>query len=167
MQSPQRRPPPRRSLPKRGRPSRPRSCGRCASARSTTATAVTLAGNGPLIAAKVDETSDSPHRVFLDFTGVSNGSAPAVTPVNNDDIDRVRVAVNSRQPLVTRVVIDLARKIPYTVETVGEELRVLFKKPMATAVETATAMNEPAIAPPIVNRPLPNPWRWRRRGPGC
>ena len=110
---------------------------------------VTLAGNGPLLAAKVDATSELPHRVFLDFAGVAAGSAPAVTPVNNDDIERVRVAVNSRQPLITRVVIDLARKIPYTVETVGEELRVLFKKAVDKAVETAAAITEPVLAPPV------------------
>ena len=110
---------------------------------------VTLAGNGPLLAAKVDATSELPHRVFLDFAGVAAGSAPAVTAVNNDDIERVRVAVNSRQPLITRVVIDLARKIPYTVETVGEELRVLFKKAVDKAVDTAAAITEPVIAPPV------------------
>ena len=112
--------------------------------------AVTLAGNGSLVAAKVDETSDRPHRVFLDFAGVATGSAPAITPVNNDDIERVRVATNSREPLITRVVIDLARKIPYTVETVGEELRILFKKAIEKAAETAAAITEPAVAAPIV-----------------
>jgi len=112
---------------------------------------VTLAGNGPLLAAKVDATSELPHRVFLDFAGVAAGSAPAVTAVNNDDIERVRVAVNSRQPLITRVVIDLARKIPYTVETVGEELRILFKKAVDKAVETAAAITEPVIAPPVAD----------------
>ena len=111
--------------------------------------AVTLSGNGPLLAANVDATEDVPHRVFLDFAGVAAGSAPAVTQVNNDDIERVRVAVNSRQPLVTRVVIDLARKIPYTVETVGEELRILFKKAVDAAVETAAAIAEPVLAPPV------------------
>ncbi len=118
---------------------------------------VTLAGNGPLLAAKVDATSEMPHRVFLDFAGVAAGSAPAVTAVNNDDIERVRVAVNSRQPLITRVVIDLARKIPYTVETVGEELRVLFKKAVDKAVETAAAITEPVIAPPVAETPAAEP----------
>ena len=111
--------------------------------------AVTLSGNGPLLAANVNATNEMPHRVFLDFAGVAAGSAPAVTQVNNDDIERVRVAVNSRQPLVTRVVIDLARKIPYTVETVGEELRILFKKAVDTAVETAAAIAEPVLAAPV------------------
>jgi type IV pilus assembly protein PilQ len=118
---------------------------------------VTLAGNGPLLAAKVDATSELPHRVFLDFAGVAAGSAPAVTAVNNDDIERVRVAVNSRQPLITRVVIDLARKIPYTVETVGEELRVLFKKAVDKAVETAAAITEPVVAPPVAEPPAAEP----------
>ena len=112
--------------------------------------AVTVAGNGSLVAAQVDETSDMPHRVFLDFAGVAAGSAPALTRVNNDDIERVRVATNSREPLITRVVIDLARKIPYTVETVGEELRVLFKKAMEKVAETAAVITEPAVAAPIV-----------------
>ena len=72
-----------------------------------------------------------------------------MTSVNNDDIERVRVAVNSRQPLITRVVIDLARKIPFTVETVGEELRVLFKSAVEKAVATAAAITEPVLAPPV------------------
>ena len=54
--------------------------------------------------------------------------SPAVTNVNTADIQRVRVAYNSREPLITRVVIDLARKIPYTIETVGEDLRVFFNR---------------------------------------
>ena len=49
----------------------------------------------------------------------------------------------SREPLITRVVIDLARKIPYTVESVGDELRVLFTR----AAEAATAPVAPAAAP--------------------
>ena len=117
--------------------------------KSESGYAITLAGNGALLAAKVDATNELPHRVFLDFAGVAAGSAPAVTQVNNDDIERVRVAVNSRQPLVTRVVIDLARKIPYTVETVGEELRILFKKAVDKAVETAAAITEPVLATPV------------------
>ena len=119
--------------------------------------AVTLAGNGSLVAAKVDETSEMPHRVFLDFAGVAAGSAPAVTPVNNDDIERVRVATNSREPLITRVVIDLARKIPYTVETVGAELRILFNKAVEKAAQAAAAITEPAIAAPVNEQTIADP----------
>jgi type IV pilus assembly protein PilQ len=107
--------------------------------------AVTLSGNGPLSAANVDEAKDLPPRVLLDFHGVASGSAPAVTNVKNEDIDKVRVATNSRDPLITRVVIDLAHKLPFSVEQVGDDLRVLFKR----AVETAAAAVAPAVAAPV------------------
>lgn len=105
--------------------------------------AVTLVGNGPLVATSVETASDLPPRVFLDFRGVSAGRVAAVTNVRAAGIERVRVATNSREPLITRVVIDLARQIPYTIETVGEEIRVLFTR----AVEATTALAVPA--PPV------------------
>jgi len=97
--------------------------------------AITLSGNGPLVASTVAEARDLPARVLLDFAGVAPGSAAAVTRVDAAGIERVRVAANSRTPLVTRVVIDLVRKLPYTIETVGEEIRVLFNR----AVEASAA----------------------------
>jgi type IV pilus assembly protein PilQ len=121
---------------------------------------VTLAGNGALTA-KVDEAID-PARVLLDFHGVANAGAAPVTNVKNDGIERVRVATNSRDPLITRVVIDLARKIPYTVETVGEELRILFTKAvgvaaaMMPAAEPAAA-REPAAPPAMTAMPPSSP----------
>ena len=111
--------------------------------------AVTLAGNGPLVATSVETASDLPPRVFLDFRGVAAGRAAAVTNVNAAGIERVRVATNSREPLITRVVIDLARKIPYTIETVGEEIRVLFTR----AVEATTTLAVPA--PPVQRAAAP------------
>ena len=118
--------------------------------------AVTLSANGPLVASSVQEVQELPARILLDFRGVSAGQVPAMTRINQGDIERVRVATNSRDPLITRVVIDLARKIPYTVETVGEELRVLFNRAVdatAAAVTPAPAPVKPAepvaVAPPV------------------
>ncbi len=116
--------------------------------------AITLTGNGPLIASSVEEARDLPARVLLDFQGVSAGRAAAVTTVNAAGIERVRVATNSREPLITRVVIDLARKIPYTIETVGEEIRVLFNRVVAaTAAPPAASQSQPALALPTA--PVP------------
>ncbi|MBY0495402.1 MAG: type IV pilus secretin PilQ [Cyanobacteria bacterium] len=117
--------------------------------------AVTLAGNGPLLAAKVEEVKDEPPRVLLDFHGVATGSAPAVTNVKSEDVDKIRVATNSREPLITRVVIDLARRVPYTVEQIGEDLRVMFRR--AAAAATAAVMPEsaaPVTAPEKVEEPV-------------
>ena len=114
--------------------------------------AVTVAGNGPLVASSVEDARDLPNRVFLDFQGVSAGRAAAVTAVNTAGVDRVRVATNSREPLITRVVIDLARKIPYTIETIGEEVRVLFTR----AVDATTALVAPvAPVPAVVSSTVP------------
>ena len=107
---------------------------------------ITLAGNGPLLAANVDEAKDLPPRVLLDFHGVATGTAPAVTNVKNEDIEKIRVATNSRDPLITRVVIDLAKKLPYTVEQVGDDLRVLFRKAVdAVASATGAASNDKPV----------------------
>lgn len=105
--------------------------------------AITISGNGPLTATRVEEAKDMPPRVLLDFADVTMGSAVAVTTVKSDAIERVRVATNSREPLITRVVIDLAKKLPYKVEQIGEDVRVLF----AHAVKTAAAAVAPAAAP--------------------
>ena len=51
------------------------------------------------------------------------------------------------------MVIDLARKIPYTVETVGEDLRVLFNKVVA-ATAAAVRPRRHAAAPVA---PVPTP----------
>jgi len=117
--------------------------------------AVTLAGNGPLLAAQVEEVKDAPPRVWLDFHGVSTGSAPAVTNVRTEDVDRIRVATNSREPLITRVVIDLARRLPYTVEQIGEDLRVMFRRAAAAVTSTPATVEEPAVAAPVVETPAP------------
>ena len=105
-------------------------------------TAIALSGNGRLVASKVEEVPDLPARVLLDFEGVAMGSVPATTAVNQGEVQRVRVAVNRQEPLITRVVIDLASKIPYTVQSVGEELRVLFTR----AADAASALVAPVPA---------------------
>ncbi len=121
--------------------------------------AVTLAGNGALPGASVGE-ADLPSRLLLDFRRVSVGSAPAVTDVQNEHIDRVRVAIHSRNPLITRVVIDLTRRLPFTIEQRGDEVRVLLKPLVDTTAVAPPAANRteaPAVAVPATVTPvLPN-----------
>ncbi len=120
---------------------------------------VTLSGNGPLVATSVEDARDVPPRVLLDFHGVGAGRAPAVTNGSGGDVERVRVGVNSREPLITRVVIDLARMMPYTVETVGDDLRVLFTRAVDATATIAQAPQPPPAqpAPVVVVPPAPAP----------
>jgi type IV pilus secretin PilQ/predicted competence protein len=118
---------------------------------------IALVGNGELKATSVEEAQDMPPRVLLDFHGVAAARAvPASLGINQADVARVRVAVNSREPLVTRVVVDLNRKLPYRVESAGadgEELRVVFS---AVAVDTPVA-TAPVPVVPVEPAPTPVP----------
>ena len=144
----QRRPGRGRRAPRR-EPRRP-NCGRCARRGQAAKVTVALVGNGELKAATVQEAADLPPRVLLDFAGVSAAPAvPAVLGVNQADVTRVRVARNSVDPLVTRVVVDLKRRLPFRVESggvEGEELRVIF----AAETPAAAPAVEPAAAPTTV-----------------
>ena len=133
--------------------------------RSGDEVTVTIVGNGPLTASTVEEAKDLPPRLLLDFAGVAAGRAvPAVVGVNQADVARVRVATHSRTPLVTRVVIDLTRKMTYRVEPAGadgEEVRVIFgaaATSLPSTVATA-AVDTPATAPvaPEVVMPVSEP----------
>jgi type IV pilus assembly protein PilQ len=115
--------------------------------------AVTLSANGPLVASSVEEVKELPARILLDFRGVAAGQVPAMTRINQGDIERVRVATNSRDPLITRVVIDLARRIPYTVETVGEELRILFNRAAEATAPAITPAPAALSAAPAAAKP--------------
>ena len=92
-------------------------------------TTVTLRGNGALTPVNVEESNERPRRLVLDFAEVS---APAVTQtdVRSPLVQRVRVGVNSRVPLVTRVVMEIADAATYHIERSGEPghaLAVVFE----------------------------------------
>ncbi len=109
--------------------------------RATTAsgrTTITLSGNGPLSPGSVGEAEDLPARVVLDFPGLTF-TAPPQTRVGDGPVRRVRVAMNRRVPPITRVVIDLAEKLPFHVEKVGGDLAVIVEseQPRAAAAPIA------------------------------
>ena len=117
-----------------------------------------LAGSGALVPSSVRATG-SPHRLVLDFPNVTP-AVPTVTTVRQGPVERVRVALNSRDPLVTRVVIDLAHAAVHTLVpgADGSSLRLTFPDdgptepthgPVADAM-TALASSQDA-------RPLPPP----------
>ncbi len=134
--------------------------------RSGDEVTVAIVGNGPLKATTVEEAKDMPPRLLLDFEGVAaSRSVPAVFGVNQADVTRVRVATNSREPLVTRVVVDLKRKLEYRVEGAGadgEEVRVVFAAPnvaaapVAAPAAVAAAPVTPAPVAEVVT-PAPEP----------
>src|SRR5258708_5971507 len=106
------------------------------------ATTITLAGNGRLTPSSLTESDDQPRRLVLDFPNVSP-AAPARTGVDSAFVKQVRVALNSRAPLVTRVVMEISPAAAYHVERTGPDGRDL-----AVVFEGRRAGGAVMVAPP-------------------
>ncbi len=98
-------------------------------AHTRTTTTVTIAGNGRLAPSSLTESEDQPRRLVLDFPNVSPGSTSPMK-VDGVFVKQVRVALNSRDPLLTRVVMEISPTATYHVErtgTDGRDLAVVFE----------------------------------------
>ncbi len=92
------------------------------------AVAVTIRGNGALSPTGIRRVDHFRPRLVMDFTGLSAAPA-AATRVEIDPVDRVRVDRWSVES--TRVVIELARAVPYRVEAgdpAGAALTLVFPR---------------------------------------
>ena len=125
--------------------------------RSASATTITLGGNGRLTPADVTESQDRPRRLVLDFPNVLS-KAPTQTIVEGQLVTRVRIGVNSREPLVTRVVMEVAEGATYHVEragTSGSDLAIVFEPPqLSKTVLVAQPLAEARRAEPEPDIPL-------------
>lgn len=115
---------------------------------------VVLEGNGTLTPSNVELTKESPYRLVLDFQGVSS-NVKATTPVGNDLVDRVRVARHSATPLVTRVVIDLKRPVPYRLDQSENGLAVVLGAAAEPKPEPTEPAPAPAVEPAVAVKPPP------------
>jgi type IV pilus assembly protein PilQ len=114
---------------------------RIRASRTGSATTVTLGGNGRLTPADVNEAAGDPRRLILDFPNVAS-KAPAQTTLDGPLVKRVRVALNTREPLVTRVVMEVAQGATYHVQragTDGGDLAVVFEPPQSAKTIMLTA----------------------------
>ena len=119
---------------------------------------VRLRGNGALTPKSIEEARDLPPRLVIDLPGVA-ARVPSVLPVGGTDLARIRIAANSREPLVTRVVLDLTRKVPYRVERDGQEIVIdLGDAPNVAAAPAAPASPAaPVAVPPAAAPAVPEP----------
>lgn len=122
-------------------------------------TTVTLTGNGRLVASNIEEPTNDPPRLVLDFPGVSP-DLPAVTQVGKGPVDRVRLSVHTPQPLVTRVVIELSRRATFRVDPAGadgEQLVVRFADQAPAAPPSGAPVTTPAAIPGSMTPPAAAP----------
>jgi type IV pilus assembly protein PilQ len=129
---------------------------RVRASRTAAVTTVTLGGNGRLTPADVSEPAGAPRRLVMDFPNVSS-QAPAQTSLDGPLVTRIRVALNSREPLLTRVVMEVAEGATYHVEragTDGGDLAVVFEPPQSAGTIMLAAPAGPA-APVDVEPDIP------------
>jgi hypothetical protein len=130
-------------------------------------TMVVVEGTGPLPEPSSGVAATPPPRIYLDFTDVlPDLNLPPVSPTAL--VKAVRVAEHTASPLVTRVVINLAKATTYRVDTSGRSqgriavvLSALPSERAATAPPPAASATKPSApatsARPTQPRPAPPP----------
>ncbi|HXG54966.1 MAG TPA: type IV pilus secretin PilQ [Vicinamibacterales bacterium] len=117
----------------------------------TDKTTVTLTANGQLTPASVSEISAKPRRLVLDFLNVA--ARTAAQDVASPLVHRVRVAVHTREPLLTRVVMEIDDRATYHVERGADAAREL-----AVVFEPAHGASTMLLTPPAASTPVaPDP----------
>jgi type IV pilus assembly protein PilQ len=98
--------------------------------RRGAATAVTLAGSGPLTAMRVEAPQDGAPRLVLSLANTTS-AVPTSRPIDVGPVERVRVGLHPTAPSATSVVMDLSRRAPYRLESSPDrrELTVVFDEP--------------------------------------
>jgi type IV pilus assembly protein PilQ len=128
---------------------------RIRTSKTAAATTVMLSGNGHLAPANVSEAEDAPRRLVLDFPNVSSRTANQIS-VDSPHVKKVRVAASSQDPVITRVVMEIANGVTYHIErggANGRDLSVVFE---AAEALSGSPVMLPA-APPAAGEVEPEP----------
>ena len=126
--------------------------------RRGNATAVTLLGTSRLTTSGIQEAKDGSHRLVFDLANTTS-ALPTVTTIKQGPVDRVRIGINPKSPLLTQVSMDLSRAATYRLESSpdGNDLTVVFDEPIADPI---TALKGPSVArqaPPVSAPVAPAP----------
>jgi type IV pilus secretin PilQ/predicted competence protein len=118
------------------------------------ATAVSLLGTARLIATSVQETKEGGRKIVIDLPNVTS-AVQNVTDIKQGPVERLRVGLNPRVPLMTQVTLDLSRAATYRVESSpdGNDLTLVFDEQDAdpiAALTPATAATPKTPAAPAV-----------------
>ena len=105
---------------------------------------VVIEGTGPLPLPTAGVV-EGPPRIFLDFPGIAL-AASKVTASSDTRLHRIRAAVHSATPLMTRIVLDLAAAQPFVVERGPNRVNVIVGEP--------AGMTPPAAAIPRTPSPI-------------
>jgi type IV pilus assembly protein PilQ len=120
--------------------------------RRGTATALTLLGTSRLVATSIEEPKEGTPRLVIDMPNVTS-AMQNVTSIKQGPVDRVRIGLNPKSPLMTQVTVDLTRKAAYRVESSpdGNDLTVVFDEPVNDPIAALKTPAAPVArqAPPV------------------
>jgi type IV pilus assembly protein PilQ len=124
--------------------------------RRGNATAVTLLGTSRLTTTGIQEAKDGSNRLVFDLVNATS-ALPTTTTVKQGPVERVRIGINPKSPLLTQVSMELSRAATYRLESSpdGNDLTVVFDEPVAdpmTALKGAELKGPSNVvrqAPPI------------------
>jgi type IV pilus assembly protein PilQ len=126
------------------------------------AVAVTLYGTGPIVPSDIQQPKDGTPRLEIDLPNVTS-ALPGMVPISQGPVDRVRIGLNPRSPLVARAVVDMNRHATFHIEQSPDthELTVLFDGPPTSANLAQAAPPATPPAAPHTSAPpqLPSPQR--------
>ena len=120
-------------------------------------TRVAFSGTGSFRPGAIEPARDMPPRLVVDFPEIRS-TLPPVTKVGLGPVDRVRVAVNRVNPLVTRAVIDLKYAAAHRVEPSDNGVVIVFDEPAAPKPAGPEAAPRPRV-PETAAEPRPEPKR--------
>jgi type IV pilus assembly protein PilQ len=103
--------------------------------RRGNATAVTLLGTSRLTTTGIQEAKDGSNRLVFDLVNATS-ALPTTTTVKQGPVERVRIGINPKSPLLTQVSMDLSRAATYRLESSpdGNDLTVVFDEPVADPI---------------------------------
>jgi len=121
--------------------------------RRGAATAITLQGTGPLVTTNVEESKEGPARLYVDLANVTS-ALPGLTPVGQGAVQNVRIGLNEKSALGTRVAVELQRRATYHLEPSPDRqaLTIIFDdaapaSPQTRAAVLLTPPSQAAVAP--------------------
>ena len=108
--------------------------------RRGASTAITLLGTGSLVPTSVEATKEGPARLYVDLANASS-SLPGVTPVGKGSVQNVRIGLNEKSPLLTRVAIEMTRRSAYHLEpsSDGRQLTMIIDDAAAPSAQAQAA----------------------------
>ena len=114
--------------------------------RAKDSVVVLITGDGELT---YDVTKLSGNRLVIDLLNVANGTKRQAIPVQHQFMRQIRIGVHQFPQAKVRLVLDLRRTVPYTIEKTGAQLRVTLSEQAlaAQAPQETHAATRSAPAP--------------------